>query len=99
MKFDLTEEQYKYISETVVHPLEQAGARVWCFGSRARGNNQKFSDLDLMIESSNDLTILISQIKETLTNSHLPFKVDIVPLSEFAASYLPIFEKEKKSWV
>ncbi|MCB0357644.1 MAG: nucleotidyltransferase domain-containing protein [Bdellovibrionales bacterium] len=95
MKFGLTQEQYKYILETVVLPLESNEAIVWCFGSRARGDYKKFSDLDLMVESKKDQSVLMAKIRETLENSNFPLKVDLVDKNEFAISYLENFNKEK----
>ncbi len=63
MKFGLTDSQYKYIYETVVAPIANKGARIWCFGSRARGDHKPYSDLDLAIESHSDLHSLISLIR------------------------------------
>ena len=94
MSFGLSPSEYQYILDTVVTPLNKLDAKVWCYGSRARGDHQKFSDLDLMIESNKDLGSIASRIKETLQESNFPLKVDLVLLSEFADSYKPRFEKE-----
>lgn len=96
MTFGLDREQYQFISESVVGPLEAKGARIWCFGSRARGDHQPFSDLDLMVVGSRDFSIEIGQIRELLSKSNFPFKVDLVQLSEFVESYRAQFEREKK---
>lgn len=98
MKFGLNSKEYLFICENVVNPLEALGAKVWCFGSRARGNYQKFSDLDLAIETQNSVDIELSQIKELLENSNFPFKVDLVLKHQFAQSYLSGFEKDKILW-
>lgn len=95
MSFGLTQEELNYILEAVITPLKSEGAKVWCFGSRANGTQNKFSDLDLMIETTQDLTLMVGNIKETLSNGNFPYKVDLVLLSDFAASYLEQFEKEK----
>jgi uncharacterized protein len=95
MKFGLNTEQFQFILDTIVNPLKAQGARVWCYGSRARGDHHPFSDLDLMIDSSLDLSLELGKIREQLSNSNFPFKVDLVLLSEFAKTYLPQFEKDK----
>lgn len=99
MKFGLTEKEYQYIKETVVLPLQKRGATIWCFGSRARGNHQPFSDLDLMIESLSDLSREIGLITEKLEEGHFPYKVDIVQEKDFAKSYMPNFLKERVSFI
>lgn len=95
MKFGLTESQYRYIREVVVEPVRSLGASVWCYGSRSRGDHAPFSDLDLMIVSDKDLSKVVCEISETLSKSNFPFKVDLVELSTFAASYKVNFEKDK----
>jgi len=95
MKFGLTDRQYQYIQETVVDPLKNQGAAVWIFGSRARGEHQKFSDLDLMVSSDNDISAHISKIQELLEEENFPFKVDIVESKNFAESYRKNFDRDK----
>lgn len=95
MKFGLTQDQYKFIQTQVVHPLEKLGAKVWCYGSRARGDYRHFSDLDLMVETSHDISNSISQLQEFLVESNFPYKVDLVKLNDFADSYRNSFEQDK----
>ena len=95
MKFGLTEQQYQYIQEVVVAPLKKLGATVWVFGSRARGDQTDFSDLDLMIESEGDIALSVGMLQETLENGNFPYKVDIVQSKNFAESYRESFEEDK----
>ncbi|MEQ3723672.1 nucleotidyltransferase domain-containing protein [Alcanivorax sp.] len=98
MKFGLTEEEYGFITEQVITPLRAQGAHVFCYGSRARGDNQPFSDLDIMVEASVELSELISQLQEQLTNSNFPYKVDLVELKDFAESYQSGYQQDKVPW-
>lgn len=93
--FGLTPSQYQFIYESVIAPLESKGAIVWCFGSRARGTHKEFSDLDLMVEGPESLRAEIGQIREALSNSNFPYKVDLVLRSDFALSYVPQYESER----
>ena len=95
MKFGLTDEQYNQILEIIVKPLMTEGAKVYCYGSRARGDHQKFSDVDLMVESSSKDNLKISDLIETIQNSNFPFKVDLVHISEFAESYKESYLKDR----
>jgi predicted nucleotidyltransferase len=59
-----------------------AGARAFVFGSRAHGGARQYSDLDLALEWDRPLGLdLMSQIAEALSESDLPYKVDIVDLA------------------
>lgn len=88
MKFGLTENEFNYFQNQLVNPLINSGATVWVFGSRARGDHQKHSDLDVLVESNtHDLTTTLSKIREVFEEGNFPYKVDIVLLSELAESY------------
>ena len=63
-------------------------ARAFVFGSRAQGGARPFSDLDLAIECCRPLGLdLTGQIAEALSESDLPYKVDIVGLSTIDPSF------------
>ena len=95
MKFGLTKNQYQYIQKTVVDPLKEQGVTVWIFGSRARGDQHEFSDLDLMVVSKVDVSANVGEIQEILEESSFPYKVDIVQNKDFAESYRESFERDK----
>lgn len=80
----------------VIQPLAERGAKIWCFGSRAKGTHSKYSDIDLMVESSEDLTQLIGEVHEAIVDSAFPYKVDIVDLRHLAKEYRANYEAEKK---
>jgi len=59
-----------------------AGVCVAVFGSRAHGGARRYSDLDLALEWHRPLgLVLLSELAEALSESDLPFKVDIVDLA------------------
>ncbi len=89
--FGLTTQELELLESLLVLPLKQIGALVWVFGSRARGDHQKFSDLDIMYDIPNNVLLpqgLISRIKEALEESRLQVKVDLVKQTDLAQSYL-----------
>lgn len=100
MKFGLTESEYEYIDKNVAKPLKKLNASLFCFGSRARGDHKKFSDLDLMIEtaSSQNLREMKSLIEEKLSAGNFPYKVDLVFLDELASTYRESYEQDKTRW-
>jgi len=95
MRFGLSQDEYELLENLVVKPLRERGAVVWCFGSRARGTQHKFSDIDLMVDTTTDLSPLIAQLIEDIVESHFPYKVDIVQRIDFAQSYLSGYERDK----
>ena len=100
MKFGLTNSQYQYLSEKLVEPLKKVGLEVYCFGSRARGDHQLFSDLDLMLVG--EVTVqrqqLKGQLEEMLSKSNFPLKVDLVFFDEFSPSYQVSYLEDRKLW-
>ena len=52
-------------------------AEVWAYGSRVNGRAHKGSDLDLVIKSFNGDDITLYELKEILTESNIPFLIDI----------------------
>ena len=99
MKFGLSKSEYNYIYELVVKPLLALGAEVFVFGSRARGDSQPFSDLDLMVEAENDLSKIVFQLRENLTEGNFPIKVDLVQLIDFEEKYLKNYQLERSPFI
>lgn len=85
-QFGLTTEHQQLLTDILLAPLKQRGCSVFVFGSRARGDYKKFSDLDILIEGEVSTTLL-SRIRESLEESTLPFRVDIVSMQDLADSY------------
>ena len=70
---------------------------IYLFGSRARGEASPYSDIDIAIEGSRPLKKELAQVRFTIEESGLPYKVDLVDLAQ--APYLQtIIHKEGVSW-
>lgn len=98
MKYGLTPEELKFLDEKIIAPLKQKDARVFIFGSRAKGTEKKFSDIDLLYIPSRGTQIkphFIYLLLEAAEHSSFPYKIDLVEDSELAESYRPSVEQEK----
>jgi len=71
---------------------------LFLFGSRARGDYSRFSDIDLGIYKKKKVDLKISLLREILENSNLPFKVDIVVLNN-NKKFKDIVSKEGVRWI
>ncbi len=72
-----------------------AGAKVYAFGSRVKGNARPYSDLDLLIVDKTALRLeTISALKEAFEESKLPFKVDIVEWVSISSNFQKIIEQD-----
>ena len=59
-----------------------AGSKIFLFGSRAKGDSSKSSDIDVGVMSGNLDKKTIIKIKEIIDESFVPFRVDIVDFSK-----------------
>lgn len=67
---------------TVLREQLPNGVRAFVFGSRAHGGARRYSDLDLALACDQPPGLdLIGSIAEALSESDLPYKVDVVDLS------------------
>lgn len=98
MRYGLTESQWQQLNELLITPLKKYNAQIWVFGSRARGDYHKFSDIDILFSLPEGIHLppgYVSKIKDSLEESDLPYKVDIVNDKELAASYRDDVYKER----
>ena len=54
---------------------------IYLFGSRARGDNSEFSDVDLAVIAKENVENDLVVLREIIENSNLPYKVDLVDVS------------------
>lgn len=65
----------------------------YAFGSRVKGNNRKYSDLDICYKEEIPANI-ITEIKEELEESNLPFRTDLVFWYNLPNSYRELIKDE-----
>lgn len=75
MKFGLTEKEIRLISEIFVHFPEVE--RVFIYGSRAKGNFRKNSDIDLAVKFEKKAEISIVSIKNLLEELPVIYSIDL----------------------
>ncbi|MBU1323418.1 nucleotidyltransferase domain-containing protein [Patescibacteria group bacterium] len=62
--------------------LDKSRDRAFIFGSWAIGDNRKWSDIDIGIESKRKITFeILSRLNEDFDESNLPYAVDVVDFS------------------
>lgn len=79
----------------------QRNIRVIFFGSRARGNNRPTSDLDVALDGKGRSLPpnLIGELSERYDMSLIPYRVDVVDLSETTQEFCYEVEKEGIEWI
>ena len=69
------------IKKIVLSFLENENMMIIFFGSRAEGNADEGSDVDIAIKGEKSIEpLLISKIKTRLEESNIPYRVDIIDL-------------------
>ena len=75
------------------------GIEVRAFGSRARGEGRRFSDLDLALMTIRTLEPLErAELREALSESDLPFRVDFLDWSAASLEFRAAIEKDLVSF-
>lgn len=54
MKFGLSEQQFEILNDILIQLLKKKNAKVYIFGSRARGKHHPFLDVDILFEESSE---------------------------------------------
>jgi predicted nucleotidyltransferase len=80
--------EHAAILRAVLRQHLPAGARALVFGSRAQGGARRYSDLDLALEWDRPLGLnVMAAIGEALSESDLPYRVDLVDLALVNAAF------------
>ena len=92
---DLDDEDYHELVDILHTHLK--GCKVYAFGSRVRGNNQQFSDVDLYIEGDDQIQIeTLLDLREALSESNLPVFIDLVDNHAISEEFALVLEKSEK---
>ncbi len=99
------------MSSRAVQDLAEAGriireglngcrARVYLFGSRARGEGGRSSDIDVAVLPLSPLPgWILSALREDLEESRVPYRVDLVDLSMADPSFRELVLREGRLWI
>ena len=83
----------------VVATLAPYDAAAWLFGSSARGDVNALSDIDVAVEAHQALpTGLLSELRERIEESTVPFHVEVVDLSSASAELRERVKREGILW-
>jgi predicted nucleotidyltransferase len=87
---DLTPPYQEQVSEILQRHLRDTGAKVYLFGSRAKGKALKYSDVDLAVDMPNGLPLELHRcLRSAFEESLLPYHVDVIDYR----SLTPIFKQ------
>lgn len=91
---DLPADQLAMVREILVKHVPHA--KVWAFGSRVRGTAWKFSDLDLAIEDSGELSLrTLGDLRHAFSESDLPILVDFIDMRTVRMPFKRIIKEQR----
>jgi len=93
------EKALKLLENMVKDAFKDTDVNIILFGSRARGDYTKTSDIDIGILPKgriNKKKLIL--LREKLENSNIPYKVDVVDLSQTSSKFREKALKEGKVW-
>ena len=90
-KIFITPDDYKILANL----FQTLSCEVLVFGSRTKGTQQTFSDLDLCLKAKNPIELIdIAALKEALSDSDLQFTVDVIDYKSLSESFKKIIDNE-----
>lgn len=95
-----TDQYLRQTFEIIAAHMKEHPVRVYLFGSRATGNTRFFSDFDIGIEPLRNLPVgHLSLVREKLEESHIPYTVEVVDLSQANEEFARKVRDEGILWI
>jgi len=74
-------------------------AKIYLFGSRARGNCKKYSDIDIALDAGKLLPVQdVDEVKSMLNESNIQYLIDVLDFHSVNAGMQEAIMKEKIIW-
>lgn len=86
--------------ERIIAPwLARQDARLKLFGSRARGDARRVSDIDLALVSGQPIAVAdMAALREALEESLIPFRIDLVDYASAPTHLRAAIDREGIPW-
>lgn len=86
--------------ERIVAPwLAREGAGLKLFGSRARGDARRTSDIDLALVARQPIAVAdMAALREALEESHVPFRIDLIDYASAPLALRAAIDREGIPW-
>ena len=88
--FSIDSIHHRYLSQIkaiLTSVLKDKECAMYLFGSRAAGTHAAVSDFDIAVLAAEDISRELSQAREMLELSNIPFSVDLVDLRDASAAF------------
>jgi len=94
LKLETIEDLMKFLKDF----FKDEKVEIYLFGSRARGDNTPFSDIDIGFLAKEDISNKLTVLRYILEEGNFPYKVDLVDLS-YDSELLACVLREGKKWL
>ena len=95
----LDERDRSAIECMVARALPGGSITLKLFGSRARADSRRASDIDLAVVTSQPVgSTEMAELREMLENSNIPFRVDLVDYASASAALRRMIDIEGITW-
>ncbi len=93
------DQNLEFVKNLILKKLSPYKVRIYFFGSRAKGNAQPTSDIDIAILPLEPLPLgVLSLLREELEESTIPYTVDIVDITKTSARFKKQIQQEGTLW-
>ena len=83
------EQPVQRVKDLVLQYFEGRNVRIYLFGSWARGEQKRSSDIDIAIESRDDISYELTLLRERLEESTISRQVDVVDMQSCRGRLVP----------
>lgn len=94
--FGLEDRHLEFVLSVLKRNISDVDAKFYIFGSRAKGTNKKYSDIDIAVDLNGkklDVSIL-GKILIEFQESTLPYEVDVVDLNSIDENFRNLIKKD-----
>ena len=97
-RFGLEKRYIDFIKSTLKNYIMDEDAKFYIFGSRSKGTNKEYSDVDVAIKLPNSKINenIMSKILIEFENSTFPYEVDVVDLNAVNENFRAIISDDLK---
>ena len=90
--FGLKPEHIGFLNNTLRNYIKDENAKIYIFGSRAKGNFREYSDVDIAVDSTDFTPEIKSKLEIEFENSLFPYEVDIVDLNNIKENFKAVIQ-------
>ena len=87
------------VRQILLNRLQRYDVKIYLFGSMARGESRKASDIDVAVLPTGSLPDgILSEIREELENSRVPYRVELIDLAKASPGFASHVQRAGILW-